>query len=88
MESASSGLLAGINAIRRAEGRKPLELSINTMLGALCAYISDETVKSFQPMGANFGILPPIEPKIRDKKERYLALAERALGCLPKGTEL
>lgn len=79
MESASSGLLAGINAVRRAEGRKPLLLNEYTMLGALTDYISDETVKSFQPMGANFGILPPIEPKIKDKRERYSALADRAL---------
>lgn len=79
MESASSGLLAGINAVRRAEGRNPLLLNEYTMLGALTDYISDETVKSFQPMGANFGILPPIEPKIKDKRERYSALADRAL---------
>ena len=79
MESASSGLLAGINAVRRAEGRKPLLLNEYTMLGALTDYISDETVKNFQPMGANFGILPPIEPKIKDKRERYSALADRAL---------
>lgn len=79
MESASSGLLAGINAVRHAEGRKPLLLNEYTMLGALTDYISDETVKSFQPMGANFGILPPIEPKIKDKRERYSALADRAL---------
>lgn len=82
MESASSGLLAGVNAVRRAEGRKPLLLNEYTMLGALTDYISDETVKNFQPMGANFGILPPIEPKIKDKRERYSALADRALGNL------
>ena len=49
------------------------------MLGALSQYISDESVKNFQPMGANFGILPAIEPKIKDKKERYSALARRSL---------
>ena len=49
------------------------------MIGALSQYISDESVTNFQPMGANFGILPPIEPKIRDKRERYMALANRAL---------
>ena len=82
MESASSGILAGINAVRYAEGKEPLILSQFTMMGALSRYISDETVESFQPMGANFGILPPIEPKIRDKKERYAALAKRALNSL------
>ena len=49
------------------------------MLGALSRYISDPGVREFQPMGANFGILPPLEMKIRDKKERYEALAERSL---------
>ncbi|MBR3148729.1 MAG: methylenetetrahydrofolate--tRNA-(uracil(54)-C(5))-methyltransferase (FADH(2)-oxidizing) TrmFO [Eubacterium sp.] len=82
MESAGSGILAGINAVRRAEGKDTLTLSEYTMLGALSGYISDESVTNFQPMGANFGILPPIEPKIRDKKERYKALAERALKSL------
>jgi methylenetetrahydrofolate--tRNA-(uracil-5-)-methyltransferase len=79
MESASSGIMAGINAVRRAEGKEPLLLGEHTMIGALTDYISDETVSNFQPMGANFGILAPIEPKIRDKKERYKALAQRAL---------
>lgn len=84
MESASSGLLAGLNAVRKANGKPPLLLGENTMLGALTDYISDPSVKNFQPMGANFGILPPIEPKIRDKKERYAALSKRALDELEK----
>lgn len=82
MESASSGIIAGINAVRLAEEKESIKLSDVTMIGALSSYISDETVKNFQPMGANFGILPPIEPKIRDKRERYAALAERALNSL------
>ena len=79
MESAASGIMAGINAVRLAEGEEPLVLSEYNMIGALSQYISDESVTNFQPMGANFGILPPIEPKIRDKRERYMALANRAL---------
>lgn len=79
MESAASGIMAGINAVRRVEGEEPLVLSEYNMIGALSQYISDESVTNFQPMGANFGILPPIEPKIRDKRERYTALANRAL---------
>lgn len=84
MESASSGIIAGINAVRLSQGRGLLELPKETMTGALADYISDETVKNFQPMGANFGILPPIEPKIKDKKERYSALAQRALAELER----
>lgn len=87
MESAGSGILAGINAVRFAENKEFLDLPQTTMLGALSEYISDETVKSFQPMGANFGILPPIEPKIRDKRLRYAALAERALNALNEVTK-
>ena len=79
MESAASGIMAGINSVRRAQGEEPLVLSEYNMIGALSQYISDESVTNFQPMGANFGILPPIEPKIRDKRERYMALAHRAL---------
>ena len=79
MESAASGIMAGINAVRRAEGEEPIVLSEYNMIGALSQYISDESVTNFQPMGANFGVLPPIEPKIRDKRERYMALANRAL---------
>ena len=84
MESASSGILAGINAVRRAQKKEPLILSEYTMCGALSRYISDSTVENFQPMGANFGVLPPIEPKIRDKKERYAALSKRALDSLTR----
>ena len=79
MESASSGILAGVNMARRLKGEAVLSLPVTTMMGALCAYISDESVKHFQPMGANFGILPPLPEKIRDKKLRYAALAARGM---------
>ena len=49
------------------------------MMGALSRYIADPTVKEFQPMGANFGVLPPLEERIRDKKLRYETLANRSL---------
>lgn len=82
MESAASGIMAGINAVRFAENKQTVTLPETTMIGALSGYISDKTVKNFQPMGANFGVLPPIEPKIRDKKERYAKIAERAVNAL------
>lgn len=82
MESAASGLLAGINAAIRIKKNKEFILPACTMIGALSAYVSDETVLNFQPMGANFGILPKIEPHIKNKQERYKALAERALVSL------
>ena len=84
MESASSGILAGLNAARRIKGKNTVSLPNTTMMGALSAYISDESVTNFQPMGANFGVLPPLENKIRDKKERYAALSQRGLCDLEK----
>ena len=81
-ESAATGILAGINAARFASGEEPLVLPPETMLGALINYITDESVGNFQPMGANMGILPPLEKKIRHKDERYAALAERAIAGL------
>ena len=81
-ESAATGILAGINAARFANGEEPLVLPPETMLGALISYITDESVGNFQPMGANMGILPPLEKKIRHKDERYAALAQRAIAGL------
>lgn len=79
MESAASGILAGYNAARRLFGEEPVLLPKITMLGALSQYISDETVKHFQPMGAAFGIIDPLPERIKDKKERYEKLALRSL---------
>lgn len=79
MESAASGIIAGINAARYVLGENALVLPKFTMIGALLGYITDSTVENFQPMGANFGILPPLEERIKDKRERYMALAERSL---------
>ncbi len=78
MESAMSGLVCGINVLRRIKGQPPIRLPEYTMSGALANYISNSEVKHFQPMGANFGILPPLGEKIRDKSERYAALAARS----------
>ena len=80
MESAASGIMAGINLYRRISGLDTLTLPENTMIGALSRYISDGGISDFQPMGASFGLLPPLKEHIRDKKTRYAALAERSLG--------
>lgn len=84
MESAAAGILAGLNAARRIKGEQTLTLPETTMMGALSRYISDESVTNFQPMGANFGVLPKTEEKIRDKSERYMALARRGMDDLEK----
>ena len=79
VESISSGLVAGINAVNRYRGiSEKKSFSEYTMIGALAKYISTPNDK-FQPMNANFGIVPPLEEKIRDKKLRYEKLADRAI---------
>ena len=87
MESAASGILAGLNAARRLQDLQTVILPETTMMGALARYISDESVRDFQPMGANFGVLPPLDEKIRDKALRYTALADRAEADLQKFRE-
>ena len=79
MESAASGILAGKNAVRRLAGKSPLLFPETTMLGALSRHVGESISEDFQPMGANFGVLPPVQGKYRDKRDRYEALAERAL---------
>lgn len=79
IESAMSGIIAGINMYCRIAGKNPLVLPRETMTGALTSYISDEFVKDFQPMGCNMGILPDLNVRIKDKKLKYGAYAERAL---------
>ncbi len=82
MESAASGILAGINAARFLEGKPPVSLPPETMLGALSAYVADESIKNYQPMGAAMGLLPPVGERIRDRAARYEALALRSLAAL------
>lgn len=78
VESISSGLMAGINASNEFYGKEEFTLPIETMTGALANYISTPNEK-FQPMNANFGIVPGLEKRIKDKKEKYKILADRAL---------
>ena len=78
VESISSGLVAGINAAHKLKQKETVTFSKETVIGALAKYIST-TNEKFQPMNANFGILPELEEKIRDKKLRYQKMAERSL---------
>lgn len=77
--NAATGLVAGINAARLLSKRVPRVWPETTMLGALCHYITHADPKNFQPMKANYGILPPLENRPRGKRERYQALSRRAL---------
>ena len=78
IESAASGLCVGINLARRLSGRALIDFPPETALGALAGHISTEN-RDFQPMNINFGLLPPMPERIRGKRERYMALAQRAL---------
>ena len=78
MESAACGLLAARGILAALEGKTMTPPPVDTMCGALIRYITSEN-KDFQPMGSNMGILPPLETHIRDKRERYAALADRAV---------
>lgn len=84
IESAASGILAGLCLSRKLRGLGKVSLPETTMLGALSKYISDETVEKFQPMGCNMGILPELPEKIRDKKLKYTAIANRGLDDLDR----
>lgn len=79
VESAASGLLAGINAAKLVKGEELLSLPVETVIGSMAHYITTTDAKHFQPMNANFGLLPALGQKIRNKKEKNERLAARAL---------
>jgi len=83
MESGMCGLVAGIQAARALLNQPQIQFEPTTMTGALLSYITAPN-QNFQPMGANFGILPPLETPIRDKQQRYQSLADRALRALER----
>lgn len=79
VESAASGLIAGMNAAKLAKGEALVELPVQTALGSMAQYITTADFKHFQPMNANFGLFPPLENKIRNKKEKNEQIANRAI---------
>jgi methylenetetrahydrofolate--tRNA-(uracil-5-)-methyltransferase len=86
--SVGSGWVAGVNAARFLLGQELFVLSRKMMLGALCYYVSQADLDEFQPMKANFGLLPPLEPPVRNKRARYQAYAARALAAVEKHLSL
>ncbi len=79
VESAATGLVAGLQAARRVRGETPLTFSAQTVTGALLRYVSEKRSRRFQPMNANYGILEPLEGRYKSKEDRYAAMAERSL---------
>ena len=87
MESAASGMIAGKSLARKLQGKSAYILPRGTMMGALAAYISEGGAAEFQPMGANMGLLPSPEQRIRGKQERYQYIADQAVACLQTALE-
>jgi methylenetetrahydrofolate--tRNA-(uracil-5-)-methyltransferase len=83
-ESAATGIIAGINAARLVRGEKPFTLPPETMIGALCEYISHGPADNFQPMNANFGLLPLLSERVRKKEERHERLIARAQATMER----
>ena len=84
IESTASGLWAAVNVARKIEDKSPVELDDTTMIGAMIKYTTNPVTDVLKPMNANFGLLPPLEKRIKNKKERYLAYSERACENIKK----
>ena len=82
IESTASGFVAGVNAAMQCLGKESIKFPSNTSIGALCSYVSDSSVKNFQPMNVNFGIFTGIDTAIRDKKKRNSEAAQRSLDII------
>lgn len=88
LESMASGLLVGINAARLVQGLEPVSPPDETMLGALLRYVTSADPSRFQPMNANFGLIPPLERRVRDRRERHAALSHRSLQVMETWTRI
>jgi methylenetetrahydrofolate--tRNA-(uracil-5-)-methyltransferase len=88
MESAATGIIAGINAVRTWRGQEAAVPDPCTMIGALLQFISTSSSNAFQPINANFGLLPPLLKPVKKKNEKYQAYVERALREMDKFSEL
>ncbi|MCL2344134.1 MAG: methylenetetrahydrofolate--tRNA-(uracil(54)-C(5))-methyltransferase (FADH(2)-oxidizing) TrmFO, partial [Firmicutes bacterium] len=87
VESCASGMLVGLETARHLKGEPPLDFPRQTAIGALAAYVSDcragvNAPADFQPMNVNFGIIAPLEERVRKKRDKNLAISQRALGII------
>ena len=82
VESAASGLLAGLSAAREALGLDPVDFPRETAIGALGKYVSDVSIYDFQPMNVNFGIIAPLDHRVKGKRNKNAAISERSLGII------
>lgn len=87
VESAASGLVAGINMAKRLQGAPMVDFTNITAIGALAGYISDESVVNFQPMNVNFGIMKGLDVRVKNKRQRYEMISQRALDYIKNWLE-
>ena len=79
VESTASGCLAAVELAHRLEGQPPVDFPRETAIGALALYISDESVVNFQPMNINFGLIPPLDHRVKGKRNKNAEISKRAL---------
>ena len=84
VESTASGFLAGVELARRLLGQEPLDFPRETAIGALARYVSNESVTDFQPMNINFGIMPPLDHRVKGKRNKNAQLSSRSLELVDK----
>ena len=82
VESTASGFLAGVELARRLNGQEPADFPRETAIGALALYVSSEGIADFQPMNINFGIMPPLDHKVKGKRNKNAELSKRSLGIV------
>ncbi len=82
VESAASGFLAGVELARRMAGEPPVDFPRETALGALGLYVSDESISSFQPMNINFGIITPLDHRVKGKRNKNQEISARSLAII------
>ena len=84
VESAASGFLVGVETARRLTGKPPIDFPQETAIGALALYIRNESVTVFQPMNINFGIIPPLDHRVKGKRNRNAELSARSLAIIDR----
>ena len=81
-ESAASGFLVGVETARRRRGKPPIDFPQETAIGALGLYVSNQSVTVFQPMNINFGIIPPLDHRVKGKRNKNAELSQRSLAII------
>ena len=82
VESAASGFLVGVETARRLRGQDPVDFPRETAVGALGLYISNQSITQFQPMNINFGIIPPLDHRVKGKRNKNAELSQRSLAII------